>query len=102
MFTLELPKAKTPIIQVCSNGFELKEEDETTFKTFQMKGGFELDFYFSDDFVPNCVEVTKKGNFIAEIGLFFDGISLEDYDGIFELPEMVIDTLEFMGYKIGF
>lgn len=48
-------------------------------------GGFELDGG-SDDWY-------------AEGGLWFEGMDLVDYDGVFELPKTIIDKLQELGYN---
>ena len=39
------------------------------------------------------------GEIVAEIGLWFNGKVLVDYDGVFELPEQLITWLNEMGYN---
>ena len=38
------------------------------------------------------------GEVVAEIGLWFNGKSVVDYDGVFELPKQLIEWLQSMGY----
>lgn len=44
---------------------------------------------------------TKTGgeNWYAEGGLWFDGKELSDYDGVFELPDFIIESLNQQGYN---
>lgn len=66
----------------------------------------------------NYTETLEKGNWIVEIspttqygyfenkntgaggGLWFDGLELVDYDGVFELPKDVASVLEGAGYDV--
>lgn len=48
-------------------------------------GGFEID--------------GGSDNWYAEGGLWFDGIDLVNYDGVFELSPAIIDKLKELGYN---
>ena len=48
---------------------------------------------------PCCAEVIS-GDRHAEIGLWFDGKELSDYDGIFSLPCEVGEMLKDAGYVV--
>jgi hypothetical protein len=42
---------------------------------------------------------TSGGNWYAEGGLWFDGKTLTDYDGVFSLPFEIVEKLEELGYN---
>lgn len=46
------------------------------------------------------VEVTKNGNWVAEIGCWFENRKLVDYDGVFCLPMSVIRALRAAGWSV--
>lgn len=48
---------------------------------------------------PCCAEVIS-GEHYAEIGLWFDGKELSDYDGVFFLPREVGEMLADAGYSV--
>ena len=48
---------------------------------------------------PCCAEVIS-GDHYAEIGLFFEGKELSDFDGIFYLPREVGEMLTEAGYIV--
>ncbi len=48
---------------------------------------------------PCCAEVIS-GDHHAEIGLWFEGKELTDYDGVFFLPREVAELLNEMGYVV--
>ncbi len=48
---------------------------------------------------PCCAEVIS-GDHYAEIGLFFEGKMLVDYDGVFSLPREVSEVLSEAGYVV--
>ena len=48
---------------------------------------------------PCCAEIIS-GNHYAEIGLFFKGKKLVDYDGVFALPREVGEVLAEAGYVV--
>ena len=43
---------------------------------------------------------TGGDDWYAEGGLWFDGKTLTDYDGIFELPKFIVDKLNELGYDV--
>jgi hypothetical protein len=48
---------------------------------------------------PCCAELIS-GEHYAEIGLWFDGKELVDYDGVFSLPREVAVMLTDAGYRV--
>lgn len=48
---------------------------------------------------PCCAEVISGGHY-AEIGLWFEGNELSDYDGVFCLPREVGEMLKDAGYVV--
>jgi hypothetical protein len=46
------------------------------------------------------VEVTRNGQWVAEIGCWFDGRTLVDYDGVFEIAQDVCRALRKAGYIV--
>jgi hypothetical protein len=48
---------------------------------------------------PCCAEVVS-GDHYAEIGLWFEGRNLSDYDGVFFLPREVGELLNESGYVV--
>ena len=48
---------------------------------------------------PCCAEVIS-GNHYGEIGLWFDGNVLSDYDGVFSLPREIGEMLKEAGYVV--
>ena len=64
--------------------------------------GAEVNLFFDDTGTPRCAEIyslDEDTSEHAEIGLFFDGTELVDYDGVFDLPEQVKDMLHEFGYS---
>jgi hypothetical protein len=49
--------------------------------------------------MPCCAEIIS-GDHYADIGLFFDGKKLVDYDGVFSLPREVGQMLTEDGYLV--
>jgi len=49
---------------------------------------------------PSCAEVIS-GRHYAEIGLWFEGNELSDYDGSFSLPREIAEMLADAGYGVG-
>lgn len=45
-------------------------------------------------------DIPNLGEF-AEIGLWFEGGELHDYDGVFSLPAEAIELIEEAGFKVG-
>jgi hypothetical protein len=43
---------------------------------------------------------SDDGEWYAEGCLWFDGKELTDYDGVFSLPDFIMDKLEEMGYDV--
>lgn len=65
----------------------------------------EMELFKDDNGTPNAIEWTvydKDGymEFNEGIGLWFDGKSLEDYDGVFELPKEAIKLIRKAGYTV--
>lgn len=48
---------------------------------------------------PCCAELIS-GELYAEIGLWFNGKELVDYDGVFSLPREVVTMLKDAGYVV--
>ncbi len=72
------------------NGFPLTED----------KNGVWVEIHLRDG-KPICAEVySDDQEEYADIGLSFSGMELEDYDGVFCLPNEVATMLKEMGYKI--
>ena len=62
---------------------------------------FEIILHLRDCGTPACAEViSKSGNLHAEIGLWFNGKLLEDYDGVFELPPQLSAILREKGFVV--
>lgn len=62
--------------------------------------GVEITLHFREDSgLPHCAELSS-GDHYAEIGLWFEGQTLTDYDGVFELPGEVIEMLEERGLTV--
>ena len=47
-------------------------------------------------------EETGGNEWYAEGGLWFDNKELTDYDGVFELPQPVINKLKELGYDTSY
>lgn len=43
---------------------------------------------------------TGGNDWYAEGGLWFDGKKVTDYDGVFALPDQIVNELERMGYDV--
>lgn len=56
----------------------------------------------SDDYgYFELYDIASGGNdWYAEGGLWFDNKTLVDYDGVFELPEQIVNKLDEMGYNV--
>lgn len=78
---------------------------ETSFATYNHMQDVKVKFTIGiiDDergyFELSDVE-TGGEKWYADGGLWFDGKKLIDYDGVFELPEQIIDELENMSYDV--
>jgi hypothetical protein len=48
---------------------------------------------------PCCAEIVSGGHY-AEIGLWFGGKELSDYDGVFFLPREIGEMLAEAGYSV--
>lgn len=49
---------------------------------------------------PYCAEVISGEDHYAEIGLWFEGKELTDFDGVFALPREVGEMLKDAGYVV--
>lgn len=77
---------------VLENSFTVTDlgKNETTMELFK-----------DDNGVPCMIEWDCPEQEITEqIGLFFDGKSLEDYDGVFELPKEAIKLIRKAGFSV--
>ena len=60
-----------------------------------------MDLYIHDDKRSGLIEWTYENeddDVVEHIGLWFDGKTVTDYDGVFELPQEAIHLLEENGY----
>lgn len=49
----------------------------------------------------NLIEwIINDGEFVETIGVFFEGKTLIDYDGVFELPKEAIKLMRKAGYRV--
>lgn len=84
----KFPKGQINIVH--QNGSDLTESET----------GLEVNLHWRDG-KPVCAEIFgEREEHYAEIGLEFDGKDLVDYDGVFELPDEVAETLKEAGYKV--
>lgn len=65
----------------------------------------EMELYTGDDGVPTGIEwvvYDEEGDteFVEFIGLNFDGKTLVDYDGVFELPLEAAKLIRKYGYRV--
>jgi|TARA_R110000822_G_scaffold6851_6_gene28633 hypothetical protein len=65
----------------------------------------EMELFLDDDGVPSMIEwvvYDEEGDteFVEGIGLWFEGKSLTDYDGVFELPMEAIKLIRKFGYSV--
>jgi hypothetical protein len=65
----------------------------------------EMELYTNENGTPTGIEwvvYNQEGDaeFVEEIGLFFDGKTLIDYDGVFELPVEAAKLIRKAGYKV--
>ena len=65
----------------------------------------EMELFQDGDKAPRMIEwcVYNKNNdyeFVEHIGLWFDGKTLVDYDGVFELPKEAIKLIRKSGYSV--
>lgn len=75
--------------------------DNGTTNDFQGEMDSTMELFKDDNGVPTMIEwdvphIEKT----EQIGLFFDGKSLEDYDGVFELPSQAIKLIRKSGYSV--
>lgn len=52
-----------------------------------------------DELTPSCAELIS-GSHYAEIGLWFEGKELSDFDGVFSLPRELGEMLKDAGYVV--
>jgi len=60
-----------------------------------------MDLYIHDDKRSGFIEWSYENDTdsdVENIGLWFDGKTVTDYDGVFELPQEAIQLLEENGY----
>lgn len=63
------------------------------------KGNIYRMYFDVDKWIPYYVEIiNKNGDFIECFSLIFNDVELVNYD--YDNPEIIYDTLRFMGYKI--
>ena len=63
------------------------ENEMTLYMSENGEKGF-IEWYYYNDEEDGC----------EEIGLWFDGKQVTDYDGVFSLPEQAVELLESRGY----
>ena len=84
----KFPKGEINIIN--QSGTDLTERET----------GLEVNLHWRDG-VPVCAEIFgEREEHYAEIGLWFEGKELVDYDGVFELPNEVAEMIKDAGYRI--
>jgi hypothetical protein len=74
-----------------------------TFITTDLPSKVEVTIGINDDDYGwfEFLDIKSGGNgWHAEGGLWFEGTTLVDYDGVFELPEFILDKLESWGYNV--
>jgi len=60
-----------------------------------------MELFTNENGTPTMIEwIVNDGEFIEHIGLWFDGKTLVDYDGVFELPKEAIKLIRKAGYKV--
>lgn len=64
----------------------------------------EMELFTNDNGTPTMIEwvvYDEEGNteFVEHIGLWFDGKTLTDYDGVFEIPVEALKLIRKAGYK---
>lgn len=61
----------------------------------------EMELFTNDNETPTGIEwIVNDGEFVEGIGLWFDGRTLTDYDGVFELPKEAIKLIRKAGYRV--
>jgi len=61
----------------------------------------EMELFTNKNGTPTFIEwVVNDGEFVEGIGLSFDGKVLEDYDGVFELPEQAAKLIRKAGFTV--
>ena len=60
-----------------------------------------MELFTNENGTPTMIEwdVDALGQ-LEHIGLFFDGRTLIDYDGVFELPKQAIKLIRKSGYRV--
>jgi hypothetical protein len=60
-----------------------------------------MELYKDPDGTPTAIEwIISDGEFVEQIGLWFEDKDLIDYDGIFELPSQAIKLIEQAGFNV--
>ena len=74
------------------NGYT--NEPQGTFKS-------EMELFTDNNGKPHLIEwYVPKLDELEHIGIFFEGKTLVDYDGVFELPKEAIKLIRKAGYKV--
>jgi hypothetical protein len=91
MMKTEVIVLNCKLVEVCQTGLSSipTKEDATLF----------LHYRTGED-TPSCAELIAD-DLHAEIGFWWDGKTLKDYDGVFELPGEVIEALKARGFEVG-
>jgi hypothetical protein len=62
--------------------------------------------YDSPSFIEWIVEASPSNDYddeiVEEIGMEFEGMTLVDYDGVFEFPKQAIPLMEELGYNMDY
>jgi hypothetical protein len=60
-----------------------------------------MELFANDNGTPTGIEwIVQELDLYEFIGLWFDGKTLTDYDGVFELPKQAIKLIRKAGYKV--
>lgn len=61
-----------------------------------------MELFKNDKGTPTVIEwCVDELDEVEHIGLSFDGKSLDDYDGVFDLPKQAIQLIQKAGYTVG-
>ncbi len=90
------------------NKIEFTEElvKEYTFRKEEIgKKKCSMELFTESGTIPNtgkgCVEwIVNNGEYVEQIGIWWENKTLTDYDGVFELPEQAVKLIRSIGIKV--
>lgn len=60
-----------------------------------------MELFTDDNKTPHSIEwIVNDGQEVQNIGLYFEGKSLIDYDGVFELPIQAVELINKAGFLV--